>query len=103
VFYWLLDAMPLPLARARVARWAHPLVVFGMNALFIFALSGLVAKLLAFIKLGDGDSVKAALYAPILALQLAPVNASLLYALGFVAAMYAVAWGLWKKQWFVKV
>jgi len=103
VFYWLLDAMPLPLARARIARWAHPLVVFGMNALFIFALSGLVAKMLAFIKLGDGNSVKAALYAPILALQLAPVNASLLYALGFVAAMYAVAWGLWKKQWFVKV
>lgn len=97
VFYWLLDAMPLPLARARLARWAHPLVVFGMNALFIFALSGLVAKLLGALKL------KAALYGLILALDLAPVNASLLYAIGFVATMYAVAWAMWKKRWFVKV
>ena len=97
VFYWLLDAMPLPLARARMARWAHPLVVFGMNALFLFALSGLVAKMLGVLKL------QAALYAPILALNLAPVNASLLFAIGFVAVMYAVAWVMWKKRWFVKV
>ena len=103
VFYWLLDAMPLPLARARMARWAHPLVVFGMNALFIFALSGLVAKMLGFIKVGDGSSLKAALYAPLVATQLAPVNSSLLFALGFVAVMYAVAWAMWKKRWFVKV
>ena len=97
VFYWLLDAMPLPLARARMARWAHPLVVFGMNALFLFALSGLVAKMLGALKL------HAALYAPIVALDLAPVNASLLFAIGFVTAMYVVAWVMWKKRWFVKV
>ncbi|MET0518920.1 MAG: heparan-alpha-glucosaminide N-acetyltransferase domain-containing protein [Burkholderiaceae bacterium] len=103
VFYWLLDAMPLPLARARVARLARPLVVFGMNALFIFALSGLVAKLLGFIKLGGGISLKAALFAPIQALGLAPQNASLLFALGFVAAMYAIAWAMWRKKIFVKV
>ena len=97
VFYWLLDAMPLPLARARLARLAQPLVVFGMNALFIFALSGLMAKLLS------ASQLQAALYAPIVALDLAPVNASLLYALGFVTVMYAVAWAMWKKRWFVKV
>jgi predicted acyltransferase len=103
LFYWLLDAMPLPLARARLARWAQPLVVFGMNALFLFALSGLVAKLLAFVKLNDGLTLKGRLYAPIVALDLAPVNASLLFALGFVAVMYAVAWVMWKQRWFVKV
>ncbi|MBA4341319.1 MAG: hypothetical protein C0423_04095 [Methylibium sp.] len=101
--YWLLDAMPLPLARARMARLAKPLLVFGMNALFIFALSGLVAKLLGFIKPDGQHSLKALLYAPIQQLGLAPVNASLLYALGFLSAMYAVAWLMWKKQWFIKV
>lgn len=101
--YWLLDAMPLPLLRAKMARLAHPLVVFGMNALFLFALSGLVAKLLGFIKVGAGQSLKAALYAPIQALDLAPVNASLLFALLFVAAMYVVAWALWRKKIFIKV
>jgi predicted acyltransferase len=102
-FYWLLDAMPLPLLRARLARWAHPLVVFGMNALFLFAVSGLLAKLLGLIKPDGQHSLKALLYAPIQALPLAPVNASLLFALGFVAAMYGLAWLMWRQRWFVKV
>lgn len=103
VCYWLLDAMPLPLARARHARWSLPLQVLGMNALFIFAFSGLVAKLLGFIKPDGQHSLKALLFAPIQQLGLAPVNASLLYALAFLSAMYGVAWILWKKQWFIKV
>lgn len=103
VFYWLLDAMPRPLARERWARWLHPLVVLGMNALFLFALSGLIAKMLGFIKLADGRSLNAALYAPIQALGLAPVNASLLRALLFVLLMYAMAWGMYRKGWFIKV
>jgi len=102
VFFWLLDAMPLPMQREQMARLAHPLVVFGMNALFIFALSGLVAKMLGFIKI-EGLSLKALLYAPIQALDLAPVNASLLFAVGFVAVFYVVAWAMWRKRWFVKV
>lgn len=102
VFFWLLDAMPLPMQRAQMARLAHPLVVFGMNALFIFALSGLVAKSLSFIKI-DGLSLKALLDAPIQGLDLAPVNASLLFAIGFVAVFYVIAWAMWRKRWFVKV
>jgi len=102
VFFWLLDAMPLPMQRAQMARLAHPLLVFGMNALFIFALSGLMAKMLVFIKI-DGLSLKALLYAPIQGLDLAPVNASLLFAVGFVAVFYFVAWAMWRKRWFVKV
>jgi predicted acyltransferase len=102
-FYWLLDASPRPLARSRWARWAHPLVVLGMNALFLFALSGLLAKALIFIKLADGRSLGAALYQPILALGLAPENASLLRAVLFVLVMYAVAWAMYRKHWFVKL
>ncbi|MFT7721254.1 MAG: heparan-alpha-glucosaminide N-acetyltransferase domain-containing protein [Roseateles sp.] len=103
VFHWLLDAMPQPLARARWARLLHPLVVFGMNALFLFALSGLLAKLLHTVKLGDGRSLGRHLYQPLLDLGLAPENASLLHAIAFVLAMYAVAWAMYRKHWFVKV
>ncbi|MBW8843405.1 MAG: hypothetical protein JF607_00340, partial [Burkholderiales bacterium] len=102
-FYWLLDAMPQPLARARWARLLHPLIVFGMNAIFLFALSGLLAKALGFIKLGDGRSLGATLYQPIVDLGLAPQNASLLRAILFVLVMYAVAWFMYRKRWFVKV
>ena len=102
-FYWLLDAMPQPLARERWARALHPLVVFGMNALFLFALSGLVAKLLYTVKLDGGGSLGRALYAPLRDSGLAPVNASLLHAIAFVLVMYAIAWLMHRKHWFVKV
>lgn len=102
-FYWLLDASPQPLARARWARLAHPLVVLGMNAIFLFVLSGLVAKLLIYTKLADGQSLGAALYQPILDLGLVPQNASLLRAVLFVLVLYAVAWGMWRKRWFLKL
>ncbi len=103
VFYWLLDAMPLPLWRARWARIAYPFVVFGMNALFMFALSGFVGRMMGLIKNGAGTSLKGMLYAPIQALPVAPVNASLIFAVCFVLAMYAIAWGFYKKAWFIKV
>lgn len=102
-FYWLLDARPQAIA----LRWSKPLTIYGMNALFIFAFSGLVAKLLGFITLAQPDgsriTLAAWLYAPLRALDIAPVNSSLLYALLFNAAMFAVAWFMWRNKWYVKV
>lgn len=107
VFYWLLDANPSRWLRARAQLASRFFIVYGMNALFIFALSGLVAKMLGFIKLAQPDgsqmSLGAALYAPLKALPLQPEAASLLHALLFNAAMFAVAWCMWRKRWFVKV
>lgn len=102
-FHWLLDAAPEPAVRQGSARLARPLVIYGMNALFIFALSGLVARLMGSFRMpGSALTVKQWLYAPIQALPLAPVNASLLWAVLFNAAMFAVAWAMWKRQWFIK-
>ncbi len=100
--FWLLDAAPDGALRQGARRLAQPLVVFGMNALALFVLSGLVAKLLYTVKVGDA-SLKAALYAPLAASGLAPVNASLLFAVGFVAVFYGVGLFLFKRQWFIKV
>jgi predicted acyltransferase len=93
----------LTMDMARAARHFLPFNIYGMNALFIFAFSGLVAKMLGFIKLAEGHSLKTTLYAPIRALPLAPENTSLVFAILFDLAMFAVAWGMWKKKWFVKV
>jgi len=73
-----------------------PLTIYGMNALFIFAFSGFVARLLV---MGD---TKRALYAPIQALPVSPENASLLFAVGFNLAIFFVAWFMWKRKWFVR-
>jgi predicted acyltransferase len=106
-FYWLIDACANVRVTERARAWFLPLTIFGMNALFIFAFSGLVAKILNAIKFsqdsGPAVSLKATLYAPIKALPISPVNASLVFALLFCLAMFAVAWFMWRKRWFVKV
>ena len=107
VFYWLMDANESATLRKQTSRFFLPFTIYGMNALFIFAFSGLIAKMLGFIKLSQDSggtlSLKAVLYAPLQALPIAPVNASLAFALLFNLVMFLVAWVMWKKKWFVKV
>ena len=43
-FFWLLDVNPYPAVRP-AARWTRPFQIYGMNALFIFAVSSLVVKM----------------------------------------------------------
>jgi predicted acyltransferase len=102
VFHALMDAASSAAVRSRARRLALPLTIFGMNALFIFAFSGLVARLLG-VRLGaEGATLKASLYAPFRALPLSAENASLAWALAFSACMFAVAWFMWRKRWFIK-
>lgn len=121
-FFWLMDGAPQARVRSAAARLFQPLVIYGMNALFIFALSGFIAKMMGFIKIPVAAaeaaglagaagtnmqapasiSLKAWLYAPLKALPLEPVQASLLWALLFNAVMFIVAWAMWKKRWFIK-
>jgi predicted acyltransferase len=93
-FHAALDGASSERVRRIARRLALPLTIFGMNALFIFAFSGLVARLMA--------PVKPALYAPIQGLPVSAENASLAYAMAFWLAMFAVAWFMWRKRWFVK-
>ncbi|QJR16594.1 acyltransferase family protein [Usitatibacter palustris] len=94
-FHALMDgASPSPRDLSR--RVLLPLTIFGMNALFIFALSGLVARILAAAKL------KAPLYAPFQSSIATPENASLAFAIAFSLVMFAVAWFMWRQRWFIK-
>ena len=107
VCYWLIDACGSERIRERATWLAKPLEMYGMNALFIFALSGLVAKLLGYFKLpvdsGALLSVKAWLFATLSQLPLSPINASLLFAVLFNTLMLLVAWALWRNKIFIKV
>jgi predicted acyltransferase len=105
-FYWLLDVNPCPRpARARGA-WARPLVIYGMNALFMFAFSGFAAKMLGFIKLAQPDGSLKSLgrfctrrsrladrrrqYIPVARRAVRRLHVPL-------------AWIMWRNKWFVKV
>ncbi|MBK8321180.1 MAG: DUF1624 domain-containing protein [Betaproteobacteria bacterium] len=92
--------------RRAARRLAKPLTIYGMNALFLFAFSGLVARALNAIKVAGADgnpvALKAALFAPFRALPVSPENASLAWAIAFNLAMFAVAVFLWRRRWFIK-
>ena len=101
LFQALLDESP-PKVREGARKALLPLAIFGMNALFLFALSGLVARILGAIRVREATTLKAWLYEPIRSLPIAPENASLVFAALFATAMFAVAWLMWKKRWIVK-
>jgi predicted acyltransferase len=93
--------------------WSRFFDVFGKNALFIFALSGLLPRALALIRIPNGtnDSGKALFTTPLNWMYLhlfKPLfedqrNASLLYALFFISFMWFLAWLLDKKKIYIKV
>jgi predicted acyltransferase len=98
--YWLIDIKGY-------RRWARPLAIYGMNAIMVYVLAGLLAKLSSFIKVAgiDGSEIAAGkwVYENIYAPLASPVNASLLYALTYVAILYGVSWFMYRMKWFVRV
>jgi predicted acyltransferase len=99
-FYWLIDVRGW-------RRWATPFVIYGMNAIVIFVLAGLIAKSMGLIawQSADGKTVtlKGWIYAAAFTPYASPINASLAFALAFVAVFFAISWALWRKRWFLKI
>ena len=83
-----------------------PFRVYGMNAITVFVLTGIVGRLLYEIKWQSGDGmitlkewIMGVLFLP----WLSPVNASLLYAVCFVFISYLAMYWLYRKNIFLKV
>lgn len=101
----LLDGGPGGL-RTAARRLCLPLTIYGMNALFLFVCSGVVARVLQSVHLSGGAgalTLKEGLFTALARLPVSPENASLAFALLFDLAMFAVAWVMWRRKWFVKV
>ena len=87
-------------------KWTFPFRVYGMNAITVYVLSGVVARVLYLVKLpADGEliSLKTWLMNQLLLPWLSPINASLAFALGFVFLSYIAMYFLYKKQIFIKI
>jgi len=100
VCYWVIDLKGY-------RRWTLPFVVFGTNALAVFFLTGLCPRLVNWIKVtgADGKSVGllSYLYETLFASWMAPVNASLAYAVCFVLVWLGLMWLLYRRNIFIKV
>ena len=68
-------------------RWAYPFVVYGTNAIAAYCLSAMIARLAH----------------PFMVSWLSPKNASLLYAICNVLAVYAICQLFYWRRWFVRV
>jgi predicted acyltransferase len=87
-------------------RVVKPLVIMGMNAIAIYMVSELLATVLSSIHITSGDSILSLhrwIFVTIFAPLGSPANSSLLYALTYTGLMYLLAYGLYRKRWFLKV
>jgi len=97
--YWLIDVN-------RYTRFTKPFVVYGVNAITVFFLSGLMPRLLNMIKVDfNGEKVGALsyVYKAWFAPYFLPINASLAYAVAFVLFWYIILWVMYKRNIIIKV
>ncbi|HEX7485220.1 MAG TPA: heparan-alpha-glucosaminide N-acetyltransferase domain-containing protein [Vicinamibacterales bacterium] len=98
--YWIIDVKGW-------RWWTKPFVVLGVNAIALFVLAGLSAKILLLVKVGDGAGKRISLYTftyrswyePFAS----PMNASLLFAMSYLVLLYAVLWVMYRRRIFLKV
>jgi predicted acyltransferase len=83
--------------------WSRPVLWLGSNAIVAYALSTFVAKLGSIIKVADGITLQTWTYEHWFARLAQPKNASLAFALCYVALWTLLAWALYRKKIFVKV
>ena len=96
--YAAVDAWPSALSRA-VAR---PFVILGTNAILLYVLSSLIARLLNVVNIG-GVTAKARLYDGWFVPIASPINASLLFAIANLALLFMVLLPLYRRRIFLKL
>lgn len=97
VCYWLIDVEGRK-------RWAQPAVAFGMNAITVFVLSGLLAKILLITHAGpDGATTCTWVYRSLFVPIAGELNGSLAFAVTTLALWLSVAWLMLRRHIFIKV
>ncbi len=98
--YWLIDVKGYK-------RWSKPFVVFGVNALALFAFSGLMARLMGMIRIAGADGKETTLqgwiFKNLFLSWASPINASLAYAICFILFWLFLMWLLYRRRIFIKV
>lgn len=98
--YWLVDIRGY-------RRWATPFLVYGTNAIFVFALSSLLAKASVIFKvtgaLADRVTWHSYVYGKFFVPLASPINASLLFAVFYLLLWLFLSWLLYRKRIFIKI
>lgn len=105
-FHWLVDVIGTQKPTYR--RWSLPLVAYGVNAITVFFLSGLIPRIMTMIKINGPDGTemgsKEYLYQTFIAPWFTdPRNASLAGALTLVLIWGVILWIMYRKNIIIKV
>jgi predicted acyltransferase len=95
VCYWVIDVKGY-------GRYSKGFEYFGMNALFVFVLSGLLAKFLIRTKIND-VSLWSLFYKNVYASWMEPKIASLCFALTLILVFFLIVRWLYKRNIFIKL
>lgn len=98
--YWFIDVK-------KVTWWTKPFLVYGMNAITVFFLSGILGRIIYLIKWTTEDgkvfSIKSYIYETFFLSWLEPINASLGFAIFYILFWLGLMWILYEKKIFIKV
>ncbi|MEX0780031.1 MAG: heparan-alpha-glucosaminide N-acetyltransferase domain-containing protein [Balneolales bacterium] len=94
--YWFIDVQ-------KKQTWSQPFVEYGINAITVYFLSGILAETLGLIHFND-NSLQAIIYQNIFVpLSTTPEISSLLYALTWVGLWYGILHMMYKRKIIIKV
>ena len=93
--YWFVDVKGYK-------SWTQPFVVYGVNAITVFVMSGLIARTLGIFQVGD-ISVQRWIFLTFFDSWLSTINASFAYSLVWVFAWYLILLLMYRKNIILKV
>ncbi len=89
------------------AGWSKPFIVFGINPLFLYVFAEVLAISfgigLAHLSSGEPESVTSWIYTSIFRHLAGPLNASLLYAIAFVAVCWLAGLVLYRRKIYIRL
>lgn len=98
--YWIIDIQ-------KYSGFTKPFVVYGVNAITVFFLSGLLPRTLNLIKMhmpdGTETGLQVWLYKSFYVPHFSPINASLAWAITQITFWFLILWIMYKKKIIIKV
>ncbi len=100
VCYWLIDVKGW-------RGWAFPGLVFGMNAIAVYVLSGILVDIMLLVRMpaasGTTTSLYSWIYQNLFVAWAGPLNGSLAFSLTYVLVLFVAMYMLYRRRIFIKI
>jgi len=87
-------------------KWGRPFEIMGVNAIFLFVASGIVARILLKTHMGTGENAPTTytwIYENWFVPWAGPLNGSLAFAVTAVLSWWLILYGMYRRGWAIKI